>query len=751
MDQFLQATITGLAAAAILAVAASGLVLTYTTTGIFNFAHGAVGMLGAFAYWQLRFGWGWPAPLALVVVLLVLAPLLGVVIERVVMRGLYDAPETSRIVVSIGLLAALLGLGLWLWPPDVARPFARFWGNESVAVLGVNLTWHDIAAIAVAVGLAAGLRVLLYRARPGLAMRAAVDDRALSMLNGARPHRSAMLAWAVGCTSAALAGILVAPSVGLLHVNLTLMIVNAYAAAMIGRLRSLPMTFVGALLVGLLDAYALAYLPTDGILLAQFRFAIPVILLFVVLLVLPQGRLRGQTTRATREVVPRPPWLGSVATAAAFVAAGVVAAQIASGPDAVSVQKIVAVAIIGLSLVPLVGFAGQLSLCQMSFAGIGAILMAHHGEGGDVKGIVVATVVTGLIGALVALPTVRMAGIYLALATAAFAMLLDQWIFGLRDFAIGRFDISIFGTGSVAVDPLHVPGVHTEQDRLVFLSVVVALMYLLVVGIRRSTFGQRLLALKDSPAASATLGINTTLVKLAVFTLSAAMAGFGGALYGGTLGAVGPQNFAFVQSLPLLLLGVVGGIGTAAGALVAGVLIGGLPLLIDVAPWFENVNRVLPGTMGIALGRNPNGIAHSLREALAPLRRRPVLLVGTLVGVAAVVALRLVDVLTGGPFALALVGEIAAGGLAAQLLEARRGSPTPGAPRTGGVGGRSGDDADGAAGPAAGPAGVPLEWAGVVRPFTEEEVATLDRVLGLDRPAGARPVVGARVATGADA
>lgn len=112
-------------------------------------------------------------------------------------------------------------------------------------------------------------------------------------------------------------------------------------------------------------------------------------------------------------------------------------------------------------------------------------------------------------------------------------------------------------------------------------------------------------------------------MRLGVFTLSAAMAGFGGALYGGTLGAVGPQNLAFVQSLPLLLLGVVGGIGTAAGALVAGVLIGGLPLLVDAAPWFENVNRVLPGTMGIALGRNPNGIAYALRQAVAPLRRRP--------------------------------------------------------------------------------------------------------------------------------
>ena len=195
-----------------------------------------------------------------------------------------------------------------------------------------------------------------------------------------------MLAWAIGCTSAAVAGVLVAPTVGLSHVNLTLMIVNAYAAAMIGRLRSLPMTFVGAVLVGLLDAYALAYLPTDSVLLAQFRFAIPVILLFVVLLALPQSRLRGHSTRTTRETIPRPPWLGSLATAGLFVAAGVVAAQITSGPDAVGLQKIVAVAIIGLSLVPLVGFAGQLSLCQMSFAGIGAVLMAHHGQGGSVTG-----------------------------------------------------------------------------------------------------------------------------------------------------------------------------------------------------------------------------------------------------------------------------------------------------------------------------------------------------------------------------
>jgi branched-chain amino acid transport system permease protein len=452
------------------------------------------------------------------------------------------------------------------------------------------------------------------------------------------------------------------------------------------------------------------------VLLAQFRFAIPVILLFVVLLALPQSRLRGRSTGGIRELIPRPEWGGAAVTALAFVVAGVVASQIVSQPDAISLQRIMAVAIIGLSLVPLVGFAGQMSLCQMSFAGIGALVMAHHGGDGSVKGIVLATLVAAGAGALVALPTLRMAGIYLALMTAAFAMLLDQWIFGLQDFAIGPLDVKLFGTGSVTVAPLDVPGVDTERAQVVFLTVVFSVLYLLVVAVRRSTYGQRLLALKDSPAACATLGINPALVKLSVFTLSAGVAGFGGALYGGTLGTISAQNFAFFQSLPLLLLGVVGGIGTAAGALAAGVLIGGLPLIVDVAPWFENINRILPGTMGITLGRNPNGIVASIREGFTPLRRDVPALVATLAGVALVVALRFAEVLTGIPFAVVLLGVPVAGGLYAQVRALR---------------------AADAARRAAGDVEVPLERVGIDRPFTAADVAELDRALGLEaEPAG---------------
>ena len=715
MDQFIEATILGLATASILAIAASGLVLTYTTTGIFNFAHGALGMLGAFTYWQLRFDWGWPAPLALATVLLVLAPLVGALIEVVIMRGLTDAPETVRVVVSISLLVALLGLGLWVWSPQEAHPIVPFWGHESIDVAGVVVTYHEITAFAVAILLALGLRLLLFRSRPGLAMRAAVDDRPLSTLNGARPDRSAMLAWGIGCACAALGGILMSPVTTLSHVNLTLLIVNAYAAAMIGRLRSLPMTFAGAVVLGLLDSWAITYLPDDSLLLSQIRFVIPVIVLFVVLLVLRQPRPRGHAVVRTREMIPRPSWRGSLLTAGAFVAAGVYMAQILTDPDSVSIARIVALSIIGLSLVPLVGFAGQLSLCQMSFAGIGAVVMAHHGQGGSLLGLVYAAIVTAIVGAIVALPAIRLGGLYLALATAAFAVFLDQWVFGLEPFDVGPFTIKFFPLGSVPVDRVDLPGTDTGGGLLIVLAIIFALFYLMVVAVRRSTFGQRLLAMKDSPAASATIGMNLTATKMAVFALSAAMAGVGGALYGGTLGSASPDRFAFFTSLPMLLLGVVGGIGSPAGAILAGVLLGATPILVDSFSWYENIARVLPGTMGIALGRNPNGIIQDLREGFAPLAKAPVALIATLGATAAVLGLRLAEAVDGGLFALLLALAVLGPGLVLRFGTGRAGAEA---------------EADGTT--LGGDATVPLEWVGIERPFTREDVAELDRELGME-------------------
>ncbi|MEO3787415.1 branched-chain amino acid ABC transporter permease [Actinocorallia sp. B10E7] len=216
MEQFLIFGVVGLSTAAIYAVIGSGLVLTYTTTGVFNFAHGAAGMLSAFAYWQLAVGWGWPVPLALAAVLLVLAPAFGLLVEKVVLRPVQNLGEAERLVMTVALLSGLIAAARWIWDPNLPRPLTTFFSEREPLHLGpATITWHQALTMAVAVLVALGLWVLLNRTRTGAEMRAAVDDRALVGLTGADPVKANRVAWVLGTQLAALGGILIAPTVAL--------------------------------------------------------------------------------------------------------------------------------------------------------------------------------------------------------------------------------------------------------------------------------------------------------------------------------------------------------------------------------------------------------------------------------------------------------------------------------------------------------------------------------------------------------
>jgi branched-chain amino acid transport system permease protein len=262
METFLAYGIVGLTTAAIYAIIGSGLVLTYTTTGVFNFAHGAAGMLAAFAYWQLTVGWGWPVPVALAVVLLIAAPAFGLLAERVVIRPVQGLGEAQRLVVTVAMLSGLIAVAQWVWNPNVSRTLPPFFpGSASLHVGPATLTWQQVITMIVAVAVAGGLRLLLYNTRIGTQMRATVDDRALAGLTGADPDRANRYAWVFSTQLAAVGGILIAPELTLDATQLSLLIVSAYTAAVFGRLRNLPMTFVGAVVVGVLQAYLTGYLP----------------------------------------------------------------------------------------------------------------------------------------------------------------------------------------------------------------------------------------------------------------------------------------------------------------------------------------------------------------------------------------------------------------------------------------------------------------------------------------------------------
>jgi branched-chain amino acid transport system permease protein len=413
-----------------------------------------------------------------------------------------------------------------------------------------------------------------------------------------------------------------------------------------------------------------------------------------------------------------PSMRGAITFAAVVVAGTALAIPLLTTANAVTMGRMYGLAIVALALVPLIGLAGQVSLAHWSLAGIGAVTMAHLGTGGSPMGIVWAFVFTAVVGALIALPTLRLSGIYLALATAAFAVFLDRWVFRLRPFDLPFTDVEIalFGTGSVGVPDLKLFGYtfDTYYRQLMLMASTFALMSVFVVWLRRSRFGRRLLAMKDSPAACATVGMNLTLTKLAIFAVSAGMAGIGGALIGSLQGSTNQQNWEFTVGLPVFMVAVVGGIQRVGGALFAGISLSVLaampdwPLLRNVS-WFPNLATVTPGLMGIGLGRNPNGAVADMREAFEPLARARA---AFLAFVAALGALYLYVVTSDvGAWWLIIGGVVLLLGATAFVQSRDRGAAT-------------------GTGPQQPFAGDELEWVGIDRPFTPDDLAALDDRLG---------------------
>ncbi|MDZ7675098.1 MAG: ABC transporter permease [Acidimicrobiales bacterium] len=608
MEELIAFTVVGVVTGAIYAVAASGLVLTYTTSGVFNIAHGAIGMLMAFVYWEIRFDWEWPAPIALVLVIGVIAPLFGVLVERTLARNLGRASLVSSLVVTIGLMLVLMGLAFNIWPP-AGRRVPGFFSPGGVDLGVIVVSWHEVIAVATALVVAAGLRLLMFNTRTGVTMRAIVDHRPLATLTGARPARSSMLSWAIGSSLAAVAGILLAPVLQLNVEALTLLVVNAYAAAMVGRLQSVPLTMVGAVVLGLIESYAVGYLPSTGVF-ANVRLAIPTLMLFVVLLVIPEVRLRAGSA-VTARMPKLPAWRRSAISAVALVAVAAAFTTVAADDTIGKVSVGLALGLIALSLVPLTGWAGQVSLCQLTLAGVGALAAMKVATDGSPIGLVVAALAAGAVGGVVALPALRLKGLYLALATLAFAALMDNVVF-IREDAFGNF-------GSTRVERLELGGVSFAGERAYFilLATAFALVAFGLLVLRRSDFGRRLSALRDAPTACLMMGMNTTRTKLEVFALSSAIAGVGGALYAGLQNSASAADYTMFSGLPVVLLAVLGGITCVSGALVGGLVLAGFPVLTDSISWLESLALLGPGLIGITLARRPDGLVLWIADAWA--------------------------------------------------------------------------------------------------------------------------------------
>jgi branched-chain amino acid transport system permease protein len=609
---FLSLTVVGVVVGCIYALSATGLVVTYITSGIFNFAHGAVGMVAAFEYWTLTHEQGWPAWVALLFCVLVFAPLLGVLVDVAVMRNLHTASEEVRLIVTVGLMIFLLAVADTIWTNDKTHRIEEFFAGNHVRILGVEVTYHQLLVVGVAVAIAVGLRLFLFRTRTGVALRAVVDAPDLAAMFGAAPAKVRMLGWAIGSSLAALAGILIAPLITLDSILLTLLVINGYAAAIVGRLKSLPLTFAGGVALGLLEAYAVKYIPIRF--LSQVRPAIPTVFLFVALLALPQVRLR--VGRALARAPLRVPSLRNSAVAAVLLVIGswILAANL-NTTNLFRFGTGLALAIIMLSLVLLTGYGGQISLAQMTFAGFGAFAMGRVAGGDSVWGLLAAMGFGAVGGVVAALPALRLRGLYLALSTFAFA-----W--GMRNLFFNNNNIFSQG-GAQKVGRLDLFGISFAANRtfVVLIAFFLAAAIVGVLAVRRSSFGRRLTAMADSQVACATLGMSLTWTKLIVFAGSAALAGLGGAFYGGLRGSIGTNDVNEIQSLIVFLLLAIWGVDAVIAAVLAGILFAFFPLIGDQTG-ILNFTNLSVGLGAIGIGRNPGGVVRAVVRDWNKLRAR---------------------------------------------------------------------------------------------------------------------------------
>ncbi|MCW2856717.1 MAG: amino acid/amide transporter rane protein 2, family / amino acid/amide transporter [Marmoricola sp.] len=605
MTAFLSYTVIGLFTGAAYAIAASGLVLTYSTTRVFNIAHGAVGMVFAFVYWDLSQRQGLPVWLSLVLVLLVMAPLTGVFIQRVLTPGLGTAPVGVSLVVTVAILVGMIGIATQIWPENsAARSIPQFFQGDLIHLGGVIVTPQQVITIVISAIVAGGLYVLLARTRVGTAMRASVDNAELLSLYGGRANVVAALAWAIGTSLAALAGILLAPIIGLQYYDLTLLVISAYAAAMLGKLTSLPMTYVGAMGLGLAQSYVVGYLQDipghDK--LGGLPACVPALFLFAILVLLPQAPLRiGQVKGIIS--APVPTIKRSLVFGVLLVVGVIVMASGMADSTLTNVGTAIAYSILMLSLVLLTGYGGFVSLASFAFAGVGAVVYCKVDQP-NLLGLILAIVITAIVGAIVAIPVLRLTGLYLALATLAFGQLMDQLFFTSQwafqfDNPLTAHRPSIFGFS------------FGREGRYVdLMAVMLVLVALVVIAIRRGRLGRMLIAMRDSQAACGTLGLDQRWFRVGLFAGSAGIAGLSGALLAGLRVTISSSTFIYFNSLILLMIAAVWGVTSITGAVIGGAFMMYLPVAQSNYPTYAGLMFVVVAVGAVILGRNPNGLTY---------------------------------------------------------------------------------------------------------------------------------------------
>ncbi|MGH3634712.1 MAG: ABC transporter permease subunit, partial [Mycobacterium sp.] len=541
--------VAGLTTGAVYGLAGAGLVLTFKTSGVFNFAYGALATVAAYSFYTLHVSLGLSWPVAAAIVVLVLGPLLGMFMELLA-RRVQGSSLALQIAATVGVLLAIEAGAQLIYGTDTLRRVPQFLGSGGFQLAGISVQWSSVITFALAVVATAALSLYFRLSRRGIAMRAVVDDPDLLNTAGTSPVATRRAAWVIGGVFICACGVLFAPLMALDPANLTLLIVAAFGAAAIGAFTKLPLTFAGGLAIGVLASLCTKWF-TSG-LLAGVPPALSFIVLFVVILVYPRRYMMGAAFSVPRlRAAWHSPASLQILGGAALLVLLILVPSFA-GLHLTDWTVAVATVVVFLSLGLLVRTSGQVSLCHVSFMAIGAAAFSHLAADAGVPWLL-SLVLAGLcavpVGAILAIPASRLSGLYLALATLGFGLLL-QYMFYNQSY--------MFGTNMLGLDQPRPDwswiDVGSDEGFYYLTVVIVVITAAVVIALSRGRLGRLLQAMADSPTALATSGAAADVTRVIVFCISSFLASMAGALGGVAMMTVSTTSYSPILSLTYFAL-----------------------------------------------------------------------------------------------------------------------------------------------------------------------------------------------------
>jgi branched-chain amino acid transport system permease protein len=640
MQQLLLFVLLGLGSGALIAGIALAVVLTYRGSGIINLATGGVAMIAGYAYWSLRTGeYGThfgtaPALLLTLVITLVV----GTLIELVAFRPLRNAAPLAKLVSSLGVLlvmqaSMLLAFGTTQKPQPAVLP------SGTVHVLGSTVPVDRFILAGIVVAIAIALAVAYRFTRFGLATRAVSENELSAMLGGLSANELSLANTLLASVVAGAIGVLAASVTQLDATSLPLQVVPALAAALLARLTSFGIACAAGLGIGIINSLidyfsTKSWFPTDhGVPLPGTKeliaFLIIITAMFLRGAALPG---RGELIEQRMPEVPRPRRLALPAVTFSVIC---VVALIVLPYDfrQALVNSLIGI-VMALSLVVITGFVGQISVVQLSLAGVSGFVVSHMAVDAGIGfplAPVCGALAAVLLGELTAISALRVRGVSLAVVTLGAAVAISE--FGFLNSTWGGGN-----TGSPVPEP-HLfgldlgprsafRGLDGSLPSPVFgwmaLAVTVSLC-LLVAATRRGNLGQRMLAVRSNERAAAGSAVDVRNVKLIAFGISAFIAGVAGSLYAYNFGSVSADRFDAVTALSLIAFAYAGGITLVSGAVFAGLISteGLIPHALDKwlginGNWFLLFGGVI---LIFTLIQHPEGVAGAFYKRMH--RRRP--------------------------------------------------------------------------------------------------------------------------------